>query len=153
MNDNVAIYYATMTGNAEELARDAEATVRANGWTPLLHNLSEASPSSIKETRYALFIVSTWGEGEPPDDAAEFFEELENSDEILESLHYAMLGLGDSSYPDFNAFARNLNARLTEMGACKICDLIEADYDFEDSYALWMANVLQEFSARMAPVS
>lgn len=144
MKNTLAIYYATMTGNAEELARDAETCIRRTRWLPLLHNLSEASPQSIQETSHAVFIVSTWGDGEPPEDAVDFFDELEAFNGRLDCLNYAILGLGDSSYPDFNAFARNLDQRLKELGANRFCERIEADFDFDDSYSLWMSYVLEK---------
>jgi len=152
MTNAVSIYYATMTGTAEELARDAERRIRAAGWIPQLHNLSEASPASLRESQRAVFIVSTWGDGEPPDDAVDFYEELQESKEKLSHLNYALLGLGDSSYPEFNRFARDLDAELRRLDARPYVPRVEADADYDDTYDHWIDLVLEALS-EPAPAS
>ena len=145
----LSIYYATMTGNSEALALNAMDRALNEGWTACAHNLSECSPNDLKAGdeggnggRYALFIVSTWGEGEPPDDASPFFSELEaDSAPRLEGLRYAVLGLGDSSYEQYNACARKLDERLAALGAERVHERIEADYNFEDTFEEWARRV------------
>lgn len=150
MDNSLFIYYATMTGNAEELAINAESRTRAAGWIPQLHNLSEASPQSITEAKRALFIVSTWGDGEPPDDAAPFFEELQDSSVNLSHLDFAILGLGDESYPDFNQFAKDLEQELKRLGANAFHPRIDADAYFDETYEFWIAEVLEALAIEKA---
>ncbi|MCH6256322.1 flavodoxin domain-containing protein [Puniceicoccaceae bacterium K14] len=139
----IHIYYATMTGNAEDLAKNAEKRVQAAGYAPKLLDLSDVSPSCIKENATALFIVSTWGDGEPPEDAEDFYAKLENCSDNMESLNYSILGLGDSSYPDFNEFARCLDKELLRCHAQPFLERVEADFDFEDTYDEWIDKVLE----------
>lgn len=142
MSRTLSIYYATMTGNAETLARRAETRARAEGWHAQLHNLSGISPADLTADRLALFIVSTWGDGEPPTDAEDFFRDLTHSAApALPSLRYAILGLGDPDYSDFNAFACQLDERLAALGAHRLHARIEADLDFDDTYAEWESRL------------
>jgi len=141
MKPTLAIYYATMTGNAESLARNAETRANAEGWLPRLQNLSEVKPADLAGDRLALFIVSTWGDGEPPADAADFWYDLLKATPALAGLRYAVLGLGDRDYSDFNAFARQLDERLAALGAQRLHERIEADLQFEDTYVEWESRV------------
>lgn len=141
MSIPLAIYYATMTGNAESLARRASERARNEGWRAKLQNLSEVKPADLAGERLALFVVSTWGDGEPPADAMDFWTGLAGARLHLGALRYAVLGLGDRDYQEFNAFARNLDERLAELGAGRLAPRVEADVQFEETYAAWEAEV------------
>lgn len=136
-----------MTGNCETLATRAAELALNEGWNACLHNLSECSPNDLKSDTegapaFALFIVSTWGDGEPPDDAIPFFTELESDGAPnLPGLQYAVLGLGDSSYEQYNAFARKLDDRLATLGGRRVHDRIEADLDYDDTFSEWAQRV------------
>jgi sulfite reductase (NADPH) flavoprotein alpha-component len=156
MSYSLAIYYATMTGNAEMLARRAYDRAVAGGSAARLVNLSEVKPADLAAESLALFVVSTWGDGEPPADACDFHYDLEKeSAPALPSLRFAILGLGDKDYPEFNAFARKLDERLVSLGARRLHDRVEADLDFEETYADWENRVLPLVTdaALSAPVS
>ena len=151
MKPSLAIYYATMTGNAEELARRAEARAAAVGWIPQLLNLSEVRPADLGENTRAIFLVSTWGDGEPPADADDFFRDLQQAAApALPQLRYAVLGLGDRDYAAFNAFARQLDERLASLGAQRLHPRIEADVDFDDTYEEWETHVFTQLAADLA---
>lgn len=150
MKLTLALYYATVTGNAETLAQRAETRARNEGWLPRLQNLSEVKPADLTEDRFALFVVSTWGDGEPPADAADFWYDLVKATPDLSDLRYAVLGLGDRDYQDFNAFARQLDERLAALGAQRLHERIEADLQFEDTYTEWETRV---FPLLGAPVT
>lgn len=142
MSNSLAIFYATVTGNAESLARRAHERALNEGWNARLVNLSEVKPADLAAETHALFIVSTWGDGEPPADACDFHYDLEkDSAPALPALRFAVLGLGDKDYQDFNAFARKLDERLTALGAQRLHERIEADLDFDDTYAEWEKRV------------
>lgn len=142
----LTIYFATMTGNAEDLAEKASATCKGAGHEVDLRNLADSTVSALAQSRHSLFIASTWGDGEPPDDAEDFYEELEASNEDLSNLSYAVFGLGDTSYPEFNAFARNLDETLQGKGATTFLDRVEADVFFDDTYEEWINQVLKTLS-------
>jgi sulfite reductase (NADPH) flavoprotein alpha-component len=135
------ICFATMTGNAEALAEETQERANDAGIANELINLMDASADSLTEMSLAVFIVSTWGDGDPPDDAEDFWQSLEANTVDVSGLTYAVLGLGDKDYPEFNGFARKLDNRLTELGATRLCERFEADLDFDDTFAAWSDKV------------
>lgn len=141
MPDTLHICFATMTGNAESLAGQAEVRAQAEGIDAVLHNLVDLQPADLTDLRLALFVVSTWGDGEPPDDATGFWYDLEKADLALPNLHYAVFGLGDKDYADFNGFGRQLDERLAALGATRLLDRFDADLDFDDTYPAWENRV------------
>ncbi len=148
MSSRLALYFATVTGNAESLAQRAEVRARLDGWQPQLRNLSTVKPDDLAADRFALFIVSTWGDGEAPPDAADFWSDLARQTPHLAGLHYAVLGLGDRDYSEFNAFARDLDERLSALGAPRVHPRVEADVAFDDTYAEWEALVFSLLAAQ-----
>jgi len=135
---SLTIYYATETGNAESLARQAHERAVAEGRADaVVANISTLKPTDLESSGLVIFVVSTWGDGEPPSDGCDFFYDLEKTALNLSSLRYAVLGLGDRDYSDFNGFARKLDERLTALGGKAILARAEADLDYEDTYNTW----------------
>lgn len=148
MSKDIAIYYGTMTGNSEMLAQKAQDTATAAGWNAQLINLADTKPEELAtNAQTALFVVSTWGDGEPPSDAEDFYAALSNETPELGSLRYAVFGLGDSDYELFNGFAKNLDARLAELGGKSFFTRGEADRDFEEAYAAWEPDFFAALNA------
>ncbi len=143
------VYFATMTGNAESLATSVVDEFVASGLEASLVDMGKVSPSDLTKTECAVFIVSTWGEGEPPNDADEFWSELEFAALDLSCMHYAVFGLGDSGYDEFNGFARDLDERLKVLGAKPFMDRVDADIDYSDDFDDWEARVLKHAGAAM----
>ncbi len=144
MSKNLAIYYGTMTGNAELLAQRAQDAATGAGWSVQLHNLADTKPDDLTaNAQTALFVVSTWGDGEPPADAEDFFAALSSETPSVGSLRYTVFGLGDSDYEQFNGFAKHLDARLAELGAHTFLARGEADRDFEEAFAAWEPSFLE----------
>ena len=108
MSKNITVYYGTMSGNSEELAEKAQTVLAEKGHTVGVVNLEDAKPESLLETPYSLFIVSTWGEGEPPVDAEDFYEALTSYEESYGAIQYGIMGLGDTDYEMFEEEAITL---------------------------------------------
>ncbi|SDY84145.1 sulfite reductase flavoprotein subunit alpha [Nitrosomonas sp. Nm33] len=148
------VFFATETGNSKMIAQQVAKQAKDHGWN--------ASPQSVKKIKQAkelqgdepiIFITATHGEGEPPEPALAFFELLRQSDVSLKGVKYAMLGLGDSSYPQYNKAARDLDAYMEKLGAERIYERGELDVDFASHYPQWIAGVLSALpSAQPASV-
>jgi sulfite reductase (NADPH) flavoprotein alpha-component len=149
----MTIVYGSQTGNArrtaESLARDAEAAglnvrlVRADAY-PL---------RELKNERLLYVVISTQGDGDPPDDSRSLVEFLlSKRAPRLEALEFAVLGLGDSSYPKFCAIAADLDARLAELGATRLLDRGEADLDIETVAQPWLQRALARARESLKPV-
>ena len=150
VSTSITIYYGTMSGNSEELADKASEFLTERGFDTSVVSMEHSKPSSLHETPNCLFIVSTWGEGEPPCDAEDYFDELKESELDLKSVKYGIMGLGDTSYEMFNEFARQLDAELERLGATKISDRVEADVDYEEDFDNWIAKVAEIWSENVS---
>ncbi|MDR2863137.1 MAG: flavodoxin domain-containing protein [Puniceicoccales bacterium] len=148
MSKDIIIYYASVTGNSESIAQRASQSITGAGWTPQLVNLADVKPADLSgDGKIALFVASTWGDGEPPTDAEDFFDALTNEAPGLSGLRFAVFGLGDSSYEQFNGFTKKLEARLTALGGKTFHTRGDADIDFERDYAKWEPGFLTSLRA------
>ena len=134
----LTILYGSQTGNAKRIAETLTERVTALGLNARLVRADRYTTRELKDEHLLYIVMSTQGEGEAPDDSLAFIEFL-NSRRApkLPQLKYAVLGLGDSSYPLFCGIAQNIDARLTELGAQRIHDLGTADLDIETVALPW----------------
>jgi sulfite reductase (NADPH) flavoprotein alpha-component len=134
----IAILYASQSGTAEGIARKLAKELKAKGHVSSLISLEGYSPASLFAERYAIFIASTYGEGEAPDGARPFYEQLCLKQlPAGENLSYSVLSLGDSSYEHFCKFGADLDHKLDALGANRICERIDCDLDLDEPLARW----------------
>jgi sulfite reductase (NADPH) flavoprotein alpha-component len=141
----LAIVYGSQTGNgkriAERLGRSAEAAglavrVSAAGAYPL---------KDLARERMLVVVMSTHGDGDPPDDARSFIDFISSKRAPkLEQLSYSVLALGDSSYPKFCETGRVVDEKLAALGARRIVDRADADVDFDRIANPWLERVVAE---------
>ena len=129
MKPSITILFATMTGNAEGCAIDLDLALKERGFTCRRENLANYEAAALATESVVLLVVSTWGEGEPPDDAIPFHDQLQTLEAgRLAGRRFAVFALGDSSYDEFCGFGRNCDQLLENAGAtrlltCEVCDL------------------------------
>ncbi|MBU6246606.1 MAG: assimilatory sulfite reductase (NADPH) flavoprotein subunit [Xanthomonadaceae bacterium] len=146
----LTVLYGSQTGNARRVAERFAASAEAAGLPVRLVRTGAYPTRELAGERYLALVVSTQGEGEPPDDARGFVEFLASRRAPkLPNLHYTVLGLGDSSYPQFNATGRVLDARLAELGARRMAPLAEADVDIEPVAAPWAEGALAQVREKL----
>ena len=148
-HERLTVVYGSQTGNAkrvaEKLAREAEGA----GLAVRLLRADSYPQRELKNERLLTIVISTQGDGDPPDDSRGFVEFLAGKRAPqLPDLKFAVLGLGDSSYPQFCAIGRKLDARLAELGATRLAATGEADLDIETVATPWLERTLS--SAREA---
>ena len=83
--------------------------------------------SSLQRARHVLFVASTFGDGEAPDNAHAFCRQVMSQQLPLAHLRYGLLALGDSSYDLFCGFGRSLEDWLHSCGAQPLFDSVLAD--------------------------
>nr|WP_256489610.1 assimilatory sulfite reductase (NADPH) flavoprotein subunit [Dyella lutea] len=139
----LTVLYGSQTGNARRVAERFAAGAEAAGLPVRLVRAGAYAARELSGERYLAVVVSTQGEGEPPDDARGFVEFLASRRAPrLPALQYTVLGLGDSSYPLFNAMGRAIDGRLAELGAKRLAPLAEADVDIEPVAGPWADGAL-----------
>jgi len=121
------VAYASQTGNAEELANQTAATLRLAGVSLRLCQFDALRAADLQNAERILFLTSTYGEGDAPDNAAAFSGRLMGSVLALGQLHYGVLALGDSSYAHYCGFGRALDRWLGQCGAARLFEPVEVD--------------------------
>jgi NADPH-ferrihemoprotein reductase len=85
-----------------------------------------------------IFVVATYGEGEPTDNARDFYEWLTDQShpsDLLQNVKYTVFGLGNKTYEHYNLMGRVFDQRLAELGATRIVERGEGDDDSRYSTA------------------
>ena len=144
----LSILYATETGNAEELAERTAEKAREIGYTVSLSNVCEYDIKQLTEERLVLVIASTWGDGDPPEEAVEFSEALDDATLDLSGTSYCILALGDTDYTEFCGFGRKLDNDFKRLGARCILDRKDLDVDYEEDYEAWCTAFIDTLEAQ-----
>ena len=144
----VTIAWGSQTGTSETLAKKFAKAASKAGVDPTVVDLGELDQASLPQIENLVVITSTYGEGEPPDNAQGFYDFI-RSDEApsLSGVNYSILSLGDSSYPDFCQCGIDFDERFKELGAKPLLDRVDMDVDFDDDYAQWNKDLLAIFGA------
>jgi len=141
------VWYGSETGNARRLAEGLAADAAAKGLEVELSNLADVRPHQIRKESLIALVVSTHGEGEPPEDAEALHEFLHSERAPrLDGLSYAVFSLGDSSYEYFCQTGKDLDQALSKLGARSVLNRVDADVDFESQASEWREQALQRFS-------
>lgn len=141
--ERLTIVYGSQTGNARRLAEQLARNAEAAGLPVRLLRAGAYPQRELKAERLLVVVISTQGDGDPPDDARGFVEFLDGKRAPkLPELRYGVLALGDSSYPQFCAVGRRVDARLAELGAKALLATGEADVDVETVSAPWLERAL-----------
>ncbi|MDQ3228533.1 MAG: assimilatory sulfite reductase (NADPH) flavoprotein subunit [Pseudomonadota bacterium] len=139
----LTIVYGSQTGNAKRLAETLAQQAENAGLATRLLRADAYPVRELRNERHLFIVISTQGDGDPPDDARAFVEFITGKRAPeLKQLKYAVLGLGDSSYPQFCAIGRQLDERLAELGASRLLDRGDADLDVETIADPWLARAL-----------
>ncbi|MET4567960.1 assimilatory sulfite reductase (NADPH) flavoprotein subunit [Rhodanobacter soli] len=141
--ERLSIVYGSQTGNAKRVAAQLASRSEAAGLPVRLLRADAYPQRELAQERHLLLVISTQGDGEPPDDARGLFEFITGKRAPkLPALQFAVLGLGDSSYPQFCTIGRRLDARLAELGATRFSAFGEADVEIEAVATPWTEQAL-----------
>lgn len=147
----VLVAYASQSGFAQELAVEATHALDAAGILAHRRALNEVDGPLLSQCDLALFIVSTCGEGDAPDNGALFARRLMSTATALNGLRYGLLALGDSSYANYCGFGRRLDDWLASSGARAIFPRIEVDRAASATLETWRHHVANVAGLAEAP--
>lgn len=144
----LAILYGTETGNAAEVARALQTAAKAAGLEPALFDMADYKVRRLAEEQDLLVVVSTYGEGDPPQPATGFFEFIEGRKAPkLGGVRFAVLALGDSTYEYYCEAGKRLDRRFEDLGAARLAARVDCDIDYEDPAAAWAEAVVAQLAA------
>jgi len=150
----MTILYGSQTGNSQGLAEKYASALKTQNVDVTVSSLGKFKASNLKKITNLLLIVSTHGEGDPPDQAIQFYEFLHSKRAPkLEHLQYSVLALGDSSYEFFCKTGKDLDEQFAKLGATRIVPRIDCDVDYDDAAAQWFSTVQQEFLKQATAIS
>ncbi|MEE9705032.1 assimilatory sulfite reductase (NADPH) flavoprotein subunit [Aeromonas veronii] len=148
---SLTILYGSQTGNAKGVATAIKAQAEARGLPVTLASMADYKPKQLKKESHLLVVVSTYGEGEPPESAVDLFEQLKKGKiGKLDGLKFAVLGLGDSSYEFFCQTGKDFDDFLTKAGAERIYELASLDVDYQDAAKSWGEQALNAITATLS---
>ncbi|MFA0924347.1 PepSY domain-containing protein [Xanthomonas fragariae] len=144
--------FASQSGFAERLAWQAAGHLQAAGLPVKVRSLAQLQAQDLQCTRHALFVVSTFGDGEPPDAARGFERVVLRQRLALPQLAYAVLALGDRQYAQFCGFSRRIEQWLNMQGARPLFPAVEMDNTDPQALAQWHAQLEQIAGAPVTAV-
>lgn len=142
------ILFGSQTGTAEGIAKRLAKTAEKHGFASRVLPLNDHPEANLAKASLAVIVSSTWGDGEPPDNAVNFWNWLNAANAPrLDHLQFALLGLGDRNYSDFCGASRKFEARLLELGAKPLIPRGECDVDYEAAANAWIETLWQKLDA------
>ncbi len=139
----LTILYGSESGNAENLAFETKTLAAGQGLLPKVVSMADCKLDSLKDAAALLVLVSTWGEGEPPSPAEDFYQQfMSDKTPRLEGVPFAVCGLGDTSYEHFCKMGKDFDTRLEALGGKRAYDRLDCDVDFEPPFKEWIAKAL-----------
>nr|BAI52805.1 NADPH-cytochrome P450 reductase [Alternaria brassicicola] len=152
---NCVVFYGSQTGTAEDYAsRISKEGHSRFGLKTMVADLEEYDFDNLDtfpQDKLAVFVLATYGEGEPTDNAVEFYEFIGSEDvsfsegggiddKPLSKLNYVAFGLGNNTYEHYNSMVRNVDKYLTKLGATRLGAAGEGDDGagtMEEDFLAW----------------
>lgn len=145
----LSILFGSQTGNAENLAKRMAKEAGKRGFAPTLHDLARYPIAQLASEERLLIVTSTYGDGEPPDNAKAFWNFLNGpAAPKLAQMRFSVCALGDSNYPKFCGFGKDVDLRLESLGAQRAHARADCDVEFEEPFAKWLNEALTKIGAR-----
>ena len=151
MKSSILVLYGTVTGNAEYCADKTAKELRERGHEAITENMTEADPMMLKEHETVLIITSTYGDGEPPDGAEDFYQAVVKTGGLdLAHLQFAVLALGDTGYDQFCKCGIDFDESLLAQGGQRLHPIVLCDTDYDAPFDEWKTGVFAALAERRA---
>jgi len=142
----LTVLYGSESGNSEGCAEQLGLKAKEAGFKVKVADMGDYDPTKLGEEKNLLVVVSTWGEGDPPERAVPFHEFVHsNNAPSLKDTNFAVFALGDTSYADFCECGKQFDKRFEELGGKRLMERVDVDVDFEEPFKEWMNAVVPRF--------
>lgn len=144
----LVVLYGSQTGTAERLSKLVAKECAGHRFKGRVVDAAAHAGIDWKAEKNLLIITSTYGDGDMPDNAVEFWNWLQTeAASSMAHVAFSVLALGDTNYPEFCAAGKKIDARLGEIGARRIFERVDCDLDYEIPAKAWMENALAALAA------
>ena len=140
---NVNILYATVTGNAEMVAKKLEKIATDEGFKATLSEMNDYNLKKFKQLKNVAIVTSTHGDGDVPEMGADLWDEIKNTDTKLQSIKYGLIALGDRSHENFCGAGKKISEKLDSLDCQKVIEKLECDGDTEGTYE-WSIKFIEK---------
>eukprot|EP00443_Scrippsiella_acuminata_P069592 CAMPEP_0115434242 /NCGR_PEP_ID=MMETSP0271-20121206/33041_1 /TAXON_ID=71861 /ORGANISM="Scrippsiella trochoidea, Strain CCMP3099" /LENGTH=698 /DNA_ID=CAMNT_0002859659 /DNA_START=68 /DNA_END=2164 /DNA_ORIENTATION=+ len=145
--EGVWIYFGSQSGTAEGFSKELEQEASAHELKATVVDMEDFEPEVFVKHKSVILVIATYGEGDPTDNAVEFFKWLKDesqSEDTLSGVQYTVMSLGNRQYVNFNACGRLADAKMEKLGATRIYERGEGDDDqnIEEDFEQWKENGL-----------
>lgn len=150
----LTVLFGSESGNAEGLADQTVKAAAKLGFKAKAVSMGDITPAKLKGVENLLVLVSTWGEGDPPENSVDFVTAfMGDGAPKLEGTRFSVLGLGDTSYEHFCKMGKDFDARLEALGGQRVFDRKDCDVDFDDDFDAWQNGALAALAKLAAPAA
>ena len=154
----LTILFGSQTGTAESLAKRAAKEAGKRGFAATVLDMAQTDAAKLAQEKNLLVIVSTYGDGEPPDSAKSLHTALHvaasASKPTLSTLRYAVCALGDTNYAQFCKCGQDFDTFLGQLGATRVTPRTDCDLDYEEKFTVWLnasLTALHSEAGRVVP--
>ena len=151
----LTVLFGTQTGTAETLAKQAAKEAGKRGFAPTVLDMAAVSVEQLPSHANLLVITSTYGDGEPPDNAKALHSAITAAAAApsaqLSAVRYSVCALGDTNYTLFCQAGKDFDTHLEKLGAARVSPRSDCDVDYEASFTSWLDTALSAFGS--APAS
>jgi sulfite reductase (NADPH) flavoprotein alpha-component len=138
----LTILFGSQTGTAEGLAKKAAKEAGRRGFAASVLDMAQTDVAKLAQEKNLLVIVSTYGDGEPPDSAKSLHTQLASLGAQLPSVRYSVCALGDTNYSQFCKCGADFDTFLEKSGASRLTPRTDCDLDYEAKFTMWLNAAL-----------
>lgn len=150
---SLVVLYGTESGNSEALADRTVKLAKRRGFKAKALNMAESQPAELAAAGSLLVVVSTWGEGDPPESAEEYYKAFMAGGFKLEGVKFSVCALGDTSYEQFCLIGKEFDQQLEKLGGERASARVDCDVDFEEAYSGWVEGALDALGGGAGPAA
>ncbi|MEX2608009.1 MAG: assimilatory sulfite reductase (NADPH) flavoprotein subunit, partial [Kiritimatiellia bacterium] len=150
-SESVTVLFGSQTGNSEGIAGDLVEALKSKGVTADMQDMGTYKTQNLKQEKNVCVVVSTHGEGDPPDTAMDLHAFIHGRRAPkMEGISFAVLALGDTSYEHFCKTGKDFDQRFAELGGTRLLDRVDCDVDYEENAEAWVGRVADILTQKLA---
>lgn len=149
--ESVTVLFGSQSGNSEGIAGELVDVLKSKGVTAQMQDMGTYKTQNLKQEKNVCVVVSTQGEGDPPDTAIDLHAFINGRRAPkMDGISFAVLGLGDTSYEHFCKTGKDFDQRFFELGGTRLLDRVDCDVDYEDKAEAWVQEVAEILTHKLA---